>query len=97
MNSNNSEDGKSHDPPTYWRRLLQIVATIPIAFLAMVGASIILQHNTVAVAAAAAVIMPMPFLAGAYFGISIRELPYYWGYVLRRSSARNRGYVSLFA
>lgn len=74
-----------------------MMATIPIAFLAMVGASIIFPHNTVAVAAAIAVIMPIPFLAGAYFGIHTRELPYYWGYVLRGKIARNWGYVYLLA
>ncbi len=74
-----------------------MMSTIPIIFMAMVGAPIILQHNAVAAAAAIAAIMPIPFLARAYFGIRIRELPYYWGYVLRGKTARNWGYFYLVA
>jgi hypothetical protein len=85
------------DPPAYWRRLLPMMATIPILFLAMVGASVILRHNELAVETAVAFIMPMPLLVCAYFGIRIQEMPAHWGYVLRGNVARNWGYVSLIA
>lgn len=97
MNSSNTEDGKVRDPPAYWRRLFQMMATVPIIFMTMVGAPIILPHNTIAVTAAIAVIMPIPCLAAAYLGIRVRELPYYWGFVLRGKTAGSWGYVYLLA
>lgn len=95
--SNESKGGKFHDPLAYWRRLFQLMAAIPVLFLAIVGTSAILQHNKLPVEPAIALIIPTPFLVCAYFGIGIRELSYYWGYVLRGNVARNWGYVYLLA
>jgi hypothetical protein len=89
--------GAERDPPAYWRRLGQLMLTIPVGFLLTLGVTWLLRLYGVAYQPAIAIMLPMPILAMAFFGIQRQELPLYWNYVIKGRLAQKLGRMALIA